>query len=346
MKNKLFRLVMAFVLATTMVTMFTGCTSTGKNFFGIVKGVVIGDDYEAAGRMVGEAGYMAYIVMKGDPKYDKYTSKMEEIYAALDAAGDFDTASVNQIILEVARVALTAKYGYVYGTLITDGIRVGGVIADRLVLKNVSAMDATLYAKGLKEGIDDARTKTPLSALDEAEKARQEKIAKEKAKKEAKEKGEEYVEKDEWENPMYITCKPVKTCVYKFSDRSLAVQKRIAQELDKFGFLDKTEQPEDEYDVPKWKNVLDMISRCEILEKYGVKKVNLWISDVKVDCKWKVDEDGKEVLDEKGNKIADCKLIAIRFLFQYSDGSIKETACVGCQELSELDDIIPAVAGN
>ena len=120
--KKLFNVLLIAVMSALVLT---GCTSTGKNFFGLVKGVVIGDDYEAAGRMVGEAGYMAYIVMKGDPKYDKYTAKMEEVYAALDAAGDFDTGSLNQTILEVARVALTAKYGYVYGTLITDGIRVG-----------------------------------------------------------------------------------------------------------------------------------------------------------------------------------------------------------------------------
>lgn len=334
--KKLFNVLLIAVMSALVLT---GCTSTSKNFFGLVKGVVIGDDYEAAGRMVGEAGYMAYIVMKGDPKYDKYTAKMEEVYAALDAAGDFDTGSLNQTILEVARVALTAKYGYVYGTLITDGIRVGGVIADRLILKNVSATDATLYAKGLKEGIDEARSKTPLSALDEAEKARQEKIAKEKAKKEAEAAGKEYIEEDEWAKAKYITCKPVNTCVYKFKDRTLATQKRIAQELDKFGFLDEKEEPADEYSVTKHHNVMALITRCEDLEKYGIKKLNVWISEVKVDCKWKVGEDGKEELDEKGNKIADCKLVAIRFLYEEKDGSIKEADCVGCVVYTELDNI-------
>ena len=319
---------------------FTGCTSVGKNFFGIVKGVVIQDDYEAAGRMVGEAGYMAYVIMKGDPKYDKYTAKAEEIYAALDNAEGFDTASMNQVILEIMKAALTAKYGYVKATLITDGIRIGGVIADRLILKDVSAADATLYVKGLKEGIDEARGKTPAIALDEAEAKRQEKLAKEKAKQEGKEKEKEEQEKDEWAKPVYITCAPVKTCSYKFNDRTLAVQKRIAQELDKFGFLDKTEQPADEYTVPKYKNVEALITRCEDLEKFGVKKLNVWISDVKVDCKWKVGDDGKEVLDKDGNKIADCKLVSIRFLYQDFDGSIKEANCVGCVMYTELESVI------
>ena len=191
----------------------------------------------------------------------------------------------------------------------------------------------------MKEGIDEARSKTPLSALDEAEKARQEKIAKEKAKKEAEAASKEYVEEDEWAKAKYITCKPVNTCVYKFTDRTLATQKRIAQELDKFGFLDENEEPADEYSVTKHHNVMALITRCEDLEKYGVKKLNVWISDVKVDCKWKVGEDGKEELDKDGNKIADCKLVAIRFLYEERDGSIKEADCVGCVIYTELDNI-------
>lgn len=334
------------MLMLACIVSFTGCTSTGKSFFGTLKGVVIGDDYEAAGKMVGEAGYMAYVIMKGDPKYDKYTSKMEEIYKALDEAGDFDTGSLNQTILEVARVALTAKYGYVYGTLITDGIRVGGVVADRMFLKNVSATDATLYAKGLKEGIDEARAKTPASALDEAAAKAKEKAEKEKAKAEGKEAELEAKKKDEWAKPIYITCKPVKVCTYKFTNRSIDIQKRISQELDRFGFLDPNEEPTEEYACTKYKNVIDFIARCERLEKFNVKKVNVWISYVRVNCKWKVDENGKEILDEKGEKIADCKLEAITFLWEDAYGNVMETDCVSCMDDTELDDLVPDVASK
>lgn len=338
--KKLLRCNLMFTVIALACILTTGCTSTGKSFFGIIKGVVTPDDYEAAGRMVGEAAYMGYVIMKGDPKYDKYTQKAEEIYTALDNAESFDTASVNQVALEILQASLTVRYGFVKAKLITDGVRVGGVIADRLIMKNISAADATLYAKGLKEGIDEARAKTPASALDEAAAQARAKAEKEKAKKEAEASGKEVVEEDEWAKPRYITCAPVKTCSYKFNDRTLAVQKRIAQELDKFGFLDKTEQPADEYTVPKYKNVEDLITRCEDLEKFGVKKLNVWISDVKVDCKWKTDDDGKEVLDENGNKIADCKLVAIRFLYQDFDGSIKEANCVGCVMYTELESVI------
>lgn len=319
---------------------FTGCTSVGKNFFGIVKGVVIQDDYEAAGRMVGEAGYMAYVIMKGDPKYDKYTAKAEEIYAALDNAEGFDTTSMNQVILEIMQAALTAKYGYVKATLITDGIRIGGVIADRLILKDVSAADATLYVKGLKEGIDEARGKTPAIALDEAEAKRQEKLAKEKAKQEGKEKEKEEQEKDEWAKPVYITCAPVKTCTFTFSNRTMDVQYRIAKELDVFGFLDPNEQPTEEKPVTKYKNVQDFIKRCELLQKYSVQKVNVWISYVKVSCDWEKDENGNDKLDKEGNKIAKCVLEEIKFLWEDDYGNVLESTCVGCQMFTELDDLI------
>ena len=335
--KKLLRCNLMFIVIVLACILTTGCTSTGKSFFGIIRGVMTPDDYEAAGRMVGEAAYMGYVIMKGDPKYDKYTQKAEEIYMALDNAESFDTASVNQVALEILRAALTARYSYVKANLITDGVRVGGVIADRLIMKDVSSANATLYAKGLKEGIDEGRAKTPASALDEAAAQARAKAEKEKAKKEAEAQNKEYVEEDEWAKPRYITCAPVKTCSYKFNDRTLAVQKRIAQELDKFGFLDKTEQPADEYTVPKYKNVEALITRCEDLEKFGVKKLNVWISDVKVDCKWKTDDDGKEVLDENGNKIADCKLVSIRFLYQEEDGSVKEATCVRCVMRTELE---------
>lgn len=313
--KKVFTLMIALVLVVGM----TGCTSTGKNFFGIVKGVVIGDDYEAAGRMVGEAGYMAYVVMKGDPKYDKYTQKAEEIYAALDNAETFDTASMNQVILDIARAALTARYGFVKAKFITDGIRVGGVIADRLILKKVSAEDANLYVKGLKEGIDNARANTPASALDAAAAQAAAKAAKEKAKKEAEAAGKEY--KEEAPAPKIIKCKKGDVCEYNFTNRSLTTQLTIAEDLRDFGFLDPNE-PQPSEGHSKYKNVIDFISRCETMQKFGVKTLHLWISYVKVN--------------------ADNKLEAITFSEQLDSGQIIETKCVSCTpdyELLELEGL-------
>lgn len=308
--------VFTLMIALTLVVGMTGCTSTGKNFFGIVKDVVIGDDYEAAGRMVGEAGYMAYVIMKGDPKYDKYTQKAEEIYAALDNAETFDTASMNQVILDIARAALTARYGYVKATLITDGIRVGGVIADRLILRKVSSEDANLYVKGLKEGIDNARANTPASALDAAAAQAAAKAAKEKAKKEAEAAGKEY--KEEAPAPKIIKCKKGDVCEYKITNKSLDYQMTVAKDLRDFGFLDPNE-PDPEGGHSKYKNVKDFISRCETLQKFGVKTMRLWISYVKIN--------------------ADNKLEAITFLVQLDSGEIIETTCVSCTVDYEMLDL-------
>lgn len=303
------------------VACFTGCTSAGKNFFGIVKGVVIQDDYEAAGRMVGEAGYMAYVIMKGDPKYDKYTAKAEEIYAALDNAESFDTASMNQVILEIAQAALTARYGYVKAALITDGIRIGGVIADRLILKDVSAADATLYVKGLKEGIDEARAKTPQSALDAAAAKAAEKAAKEKAKKEAEAAGKEYKEETVAEaTPKYIKCKVGDVCEYNFTNKTVEYQLAVAKELRDFGFLDENE-PEPEEGHSKYRNVNDFITRTETMQKFGVKTLRVWISYVKVN--------------------AANKLEAITFLEQLDSGKTIETKCVVCTLDHELIELAP-----
>lgn len=302
------KIALILIACVLSVACFTGCTSTGKSFFGVVKGVVIQDDYEAAGRMVGEAGYMAYLIMKGDPKYDKYTTKAEEIYAALDNAESFNTASMNQVILEIAQAALTARYGYVKAALITDGIRVGGVIADRLILKDVTAEDATLYAKGLKAGIDEARSRTPLSALDAA--------AAQAAAKADKDANGDGAEAAEAKTPKYITCKKGESCHLAFTNRTVDVQLAIAKELKDFNFLDENEQRIGD-NRTKAENVQALVARAEKLQSLGITRLNVWISDV-----WTTPEG---------------KLSNIKFLYEEFNGDVLETDCVSCIVITEKD---------
>ena len=308
------------VAILTAMTILTGCKTAEKGFFGIVKGVVIQDDYKAAGYRVGKAAYMGYVIMKGDPKYDKYTKKAEEIYAALDNAQDFDTKSVNQTALEILQAALTARYGYVKAALITDGVRIGGVVADRFIVKNVSSTDADLYIKGLKEGIDDARAEVPQSALDEAAAKAAEKAAKEKAKKDAEKAGKEYQELPK--GRLYITCKDGH-CKYDFlATRDLTKQLAIARELKEYGFVKETEQRKEQYTHTNYENVCDFIDRLENLEKFGVKKLRLWIAEVEVTC--------------NGD---DCVLDRIKFVLEDDNGGIREETCVSCVTDLELIDI-------
>ena len=158
--------------------LWTGCSTTGKtSLLGSVKQVIVGDDYEAAGRAVGEAGYMAYVILKGDKKYDKYTAKCEELYAALDNAESetVKLGTINQVALEVMQSALTAKYGYAKASLITTGVRIGGAVADRIIAKRVDAVAAEQFLKGFKQGVDIAIARTPADALIPVEKEPKEK---------------------------------------------------------------------------------------------------------------------------------------------------------------------------
>ena len=144
MKKKL-NLIFTTMLMVTIASLplFTsGCKSTS------VLGSSLGNnlnvqDYKAAGEAVGEAGYYAYAYLKQDGKYAKYTTRCEELYAALEAAqgGDanqsIDVADVNDAALQVLQVVLAAKYGPTQAALITAGARIGVGFAYQLVKSKI-----------------------------------------------------------------------------------------------------------------------------------------------------------------------------------------------------------------
>ena len=241
--------------------LWTGCSTTGKtSLLGSIKQVIVGDDYEAAGRAVGEAGYMAYVILKGDKKYEKYTAKCEELYAALDNAESetVKLGTLNQVALEVMQAALTAKYGYAKASLITTGVRIGGAVADRIIAKKVDTVAADLFINGFKEGIDEARgAAIPTTPTDTAS------------------------------LPNYITCKKGSKCMFTFTNRFTAVQLAIAKELDDYGFLDKSAVRKDPYVPTDAENVVDFIGLCEKMLELGVDKMKVWIAEVRIN------EDGK-----------------------------------------------------
>ena len=272
-----------------------GCSTAAKGFFGNVSKVILPDDYEVAGQMTGEAAYTAYVIMKGDPKYDKYTTKMEEIYKALEAGeqDSFTMGDLNNTFLEVMRVAMTAKYGYIKGALITDGIRVGGVIADRIIAKKVDTVNAELYFKGVKEGIDKAIATTPAEAFAEFQKPTE-------------------------EDKRIIKC-PDGNCKGDLStSKKVAFQAQAAQELLDSGWVDPNEAPVEEDGHNTYKNLQDLVERCKILKKFGIKKTVLYM--------------GKY-------EIKDNKLVSLEFWFQEDDGELFKVTCVGCMTIPELLDV-------
>ena len=287
--RKITTLFLAMILAFGMV----GCKNFDGGFFGNVKKVILPDDYEEAGRMVGDASYMAYVILKGDPKYDKYTSKMEEIWTALEAGekDSFTMGDLNNTFLEVMRVAMTAKYGYVKGALITDGIRVGGVLADRLITSKVDTVKAELYLKGVKEGVESAIAATPSDAFVEFQKPAE-------------------------EDKKIIRC-PDGNCKGDLSKkRGVSTIAQAAQEFLDSGFLDKNEEaPVGEHN--KYQNMEQLVDRCKLLKKFGVKKSLMYIGEY---------------------EIKDGKCIKLDIWLEDEESVIKVT-CVGCMPVDELLDV-------
>lgn len=291
-KNNLFNILLttcllallSFSLMTT-----TGCASKGKTPLGIVKEVIIGDDYYAAGENVGAISVTAYGILKGDPKHAKYTEKMEKMYEELKKAdGGITAGSANEIALEIAQAALTAKYGYAKASLITTGIRIGGAVADRIIAKKVDEVAANQFLNGFKTGVDKALADLQPDAFAPPEKP----------------------EKKPFE------C-PEGNCNVTITNRKVSHQIAVAQELIDGGYADKTEIASDG-DVSKYDNIEHFIERCKILNKYKVKKTDLYI---------------KEFTIEGG------VLKTISFKMILDDGKEFDVTCVGCMDIPEIVDV-------
>ena len=164
MKKKL-NLIFATMLMVTIATLplFTsGCKSTSVLGSSLGNNLTVAD-YKAAGEAVGEAGYYAYAYLKQDAKYAKYTTRCEEIYAALEAAqgGDanqsIDVAAVNDAALQVLQVVLAAKYGPTQAALIMAGARIGVGFAYQLVKSKIPEDKLSLYLDGVWAGIQQAK---------------------------------------------------------------------------------------------------------------------------------------------------------------------------------------------
>lgn len=157
MKNRhntiFFAFIMFFVIGTLMLA---GCTST-SGFFGAVHSVIVGDDYEAAGETLGQAGYYAYCWLKEDGSYPDQVAKCEELYTAIQKTGSQDIGAVNEAAVEVCRIALAAKYGTAKATLITQAIRIGGAIADRIMARRLDTVAASQFTAGFLAGVQKAK---------------------------------------------------------------------------------------------------------------------------------------------------------------------------------------------
>jgi hypothetical protein len=287
-----------FILLTACIAIvgMTGCAEVSKGFFGNLSKVLLPDDYEVAGQMTGEAAYMAYVVMKGDPKYDKYTAKMEEIYKALEA-GEKESlvmGDLNNTFLEVMRVAMTAKYGYVKGALITDGIRIGGVIADRIVSGKIDTVKAEQYLNGVKKGVDNAIANTPADAFTEFQKPTE-------------------------EDKKIIRCEDGNCKGDLSKKRKVSYIAQAAQEFLDTGYISKDE-PAKEGEHNTYENLEQLIERCKLLKKFGVKKSLLYIGEY---------------------EFKDGKCVKLDIWFENGEELLKVN-CVNCIPVDELLEVSDA----
>jgi hypothetical protein len=247
---KKFLMMMAVMMVCSILFFCEGCqTAKSTSLIGTVKQVIIGDDYEAAGKVVGEAGYMAYVILKGNPKYEKYVQKCEELYSALNNAESetVKLGTINTVAMEIMNVALTAKYGYVKAQLITTGVRIGGAVADRIIAKRVDTIAADKFVKGFKEGLDLAIAKTPADALIPAEKEQKIKV---------------------------FDC-PDGNCTFTSGSRDVKFQQRLAQQLIDDGYVDKNEAVKEGHNA--YQNCKDLITRCKTLRKFNVEETRCYI---------------------------------------------------------------------
>ena len=243
------------IVCVLSVACFTGCSSKGLNLLSGVKDVVIGDDYYATGKMLGGASAIGYKLVEGNPKYDKYTAACKDIYNALDANDDTLTVgSINNVALDMCRVALTAKYGYVYGALLTDGIIVGGRVADRIIAKRVDEVAAEQFLRGFKDGVDEELKNFPDTVVQPVE---------EKEKK-------------------AFDC-PDGNCNITITNRKVSHQLAVAQQLIDEKFVTEDEKPAADGELTNYKEVVDFIERCKILQKFNVKKTDLYIKNIEAE---------------------------------------------------------------
>lgn len=280
MKNKLERILTIFCLVALIVSscLWTGCANTGKqSLLGSVKQVIVGEDYEAAGKVAGEAGYMAYVILKGDKKYEKYTTKCEELYAALDNAESetVKLGTINTVALEVMEVALTAKEGYAKAKLITTGVRIGGAVADRIIAKKVDTVAADKFIRGFKEGLDLAMAKTPADALIPAEEEQKVKV---------------------------FDC-PDGNCTITAGSRDVKFQQRMAQQIIDDGYADKNEVVKEGHNA--YTNCKDLITRCKTLRKFNVAETHCYIHHFTVENGKLKNIEFRMILDE-GEIVTNC----------------------------------------
>lgn len=290
--KKAFHYLLVLVITTVFLLGListVGCQHTkGTNFIDSVKNVIVGDDYYAAGKTVGKGSVIAYYALLGNDKYSDITGKCKELWKELDnQEGDFSIGTINKIAIEVCRKAVTDRYGFLAGTAAADALNVAGVVIDRNLAKKIDAVATSQFVSGYHDGVEEELKNIPADALTKPE-------------------------KDD-KKPFECTDG---NCEVTITNRKVSHQIAVAQELLDGNYADKSETAPDG-EVSKYDNITHFIERCKILQKYKVKKTDLYI---------------------KSFKIEGGVLKTISFKMILDDGKEFDVSCVGCMDIPEIVD--------
>lgn len=234
------RFMLMLMLGLSVIVM-TGC---GALKFDGIKQTVVGENYEAAGEIVGEAGFYAYEYLKADKKYARYCDKMEKVYSQIES-GELTAEGIgviNEVAMLVSEEALRAKYSDAEVFLIIRAIKIAGAIADRGVSSRIDKASADRFFNGFMKGVAKAKGQW--------------------VEPEVKPEDEPFVCPDG-------NCK-IDGLRYK---NEVAYQKALAKKLKKYA--DKNEKLTEDKLVTDYDNLAHQIERCEQLESYKVDKT--WV---------------------------------------------------------------------
>lgn len=234
--------------ALAAVIILTGCAGLDQNLLGDIKPSVSVQNPRQLGKLAGEGAYLAYVISKNNPKYDKEVAMCEDIWARIKAGdGTVTVADINNLAIQMGSAAVANKEGWVYGAAVVLGIQAAGAFADKAVAGNVDTEALNEFLAGAVEGVNLMQATIPADALIPAEQEKKVKV---------------------------FDC-PDGNCTVTAGSRNVKFQQRMAQQILDEGYADKEEVVKEGHNA--WQNCKDLIARCKMLRKYKVDETRCYI---------------------------------------------------------------------
>lgn len=241
----------AFIIMLMLSAAFviTGCAGIDKGLLGDIKpSIAATRSPKQLGKTAGQGAYLAYVVCKNNPKYDKEVAMCEETWQKLVADdGTVTIADINNLAIQMGSAAVADKYGWVYGAAMATGMQAAGAFADNAIAGKFSKEEANQFFEGLVEGVRLMQATIPADALIPAEKEKKVRV---------------------------FDC-PDGNCTVTAGSRDVKFQQRMAQQIIDDGYADKDEVVKEGHNA--YTNCKDLVTRCKMLRKYKVSETRCYI---------------------------------------------------------------------